>query len=577
MLGHPLGTLSHLRVGPAAIGGESSKQPLHTRRTSGRRNAGLAGVANHLRNGLGFLPMSNQELLLSDRPPSRTQARTIILVALVFLAASLISLPFRLQPLWKIPAFIPMVDTTLLLGDVLTATLLFSQATVLGSRGLLALATGYLVSGFIIIPHVLTFPFAFSETGLLSAGVSTTIWLYLFWHTSLPAAVIIYTFLKPIDARQRMHHEHVKVTIVLCMAGSAVLATLLTILATRGEALLPQLMTGALRWLPAKVLPSAALPIGLSVAAMAAILRGKRSILDLWLLLVLWAWLIDLTMVLASTDRFSVGWYIGRIAGLLSGVVVLVMLLSESNRLYARLALLVTAQRREREGRLLTMNAVAAAMAHEVKQPLGTIVANAGAGIALVQRAPYSLERVSNLFGLIEEDGHRAAEVVDSIRAMFQDRSSDRVHLDINEIIGETLALVAGELLAWRVALELTLDDQIPRLPVDRLQMKHVLLNLLVNAIEAMSSVGDRPRVLRVRSVRNDAGVLVTVEDSGSGIAPADAERIFDAFFTTKPHGTGMGLSLARSIIESHGGRIWATSEQPLGATFHIQLPRPTP
>lgn len=521
--------------------------------------------------------MSDEELLLSSRPPSRGQVRTIGLVALLILVASLASLPFRTQPLWKIPAFIPVVDTALLLGDVLTATLLFSQATVLGSRALLALATGYLTTAFLIIPHALTFPFAFSDAGLLSAGISTTIWLYLFWHTGLPAAVVLYAFLKPIDAAQPLRHEVMKPTIALCVIGAAILVTLLTILATRGESLLPQLMTSSLRWVPAKVLPAAAPPIALSVVAMALILRGKRSILDIWLALVLWTWLIELVLVLATTDRFSLGWYVGRVAGLLAGTLVLLMLLSESNRLYARLALLVTAQRREREGRLLTMNAVAAAMAHEVKQPLGALVASAGTGIALVQQPPCSLERVSKLFASIEEDGLRAADVVDSIRAMFERRTSDRLNEDVNQLIREASELIAGELVAWRVALDLSLDDRIPRLPVDRLQMKHVLLNLLVNAVEAMSPVRDRPRVLRVRSAMNEAGVLVTVEDSGSGIAAGQAERIFDAFFTTKPQGTGMGLSLARSIIESHGGRIWATTEQRFGVTFNVQLPQPRP
>jgi signal transduction histidine kinase len=367
-----------------------------------------------------------------------------------------------------------------------------------------------------------------------------------------------------------------KPTIAVCVSGSAILALLLTILATRGESLLPQLMTSSLHWLPAKVLLNSVLPIGLSVAAIVALLRGKRSILDLWLVLVLWTWLIELVLVIATSDRFSLGWYVGRISGLLAGILVLLMLLSESNRLYARLALLVTAQRREREGRMLTMNAVAAAMAHEVKQPLGAIVANAGTGVALAQRPPCSLERVSNLFATIEEDGLRAADVIDSVRAMFERRTSDRVELNLNQVIRESSDLIAGEALAWRVTLDLSLDDRIPPLPVDRLQMKHVLLNLLVNAVEAMTAVRDRPRVLRVRSALNEAGVLVTVEDSGSGIRLDQADRIFDAFFTTKPRGTGMGLSLARSIVESHGGHIWATTDQPVGATFNIQLPRPS-
>ena len=517
--------------------------------------------------------MSDEELLLSNRPPSRTQVRTVVTVALLFLAAFLISLPFRLEPLAKLGAFIVVVDTALLLGDLLTATLLFSQATVLRSRGLMALATGYLFAGFIIIPHVLTFPFAFSERGLLSAGVSTTIWLYLFWHVGLPTAVIVYATLKKKDMTQPMQHDHVRPTIILCAAGAAVLAGSLTILATIGGSLLPRLMTGALTWLPLRVLAVAWIPIALSAVAMTAVLRGKRSVLDLWLALVLWAWLLELVLVLMTSNRFGVGWYVGRISGLLSGVFVLLMLVAESNRLYARLVLSVTTQRREREGRLLTMNAIAAAMAHEVKQPLGSMVAGAGACIETVRSAPSNVKQLLELLELLEADGFRAAEAVDSIRRMFVRPPGDSIGTNLNELIRETTALVAGELAAWRVTLQLRLDEAAPPLAVDRLQIKHVLLNLFVNAIEAMSSITDRPRTLIVRSVSNRASVQVTVEDSGTGIESGYAERIFDTFFTTKRQGSGIGLSLSRSVIEAHGGRIWAATRQPFGATFHVELP----
>ena len=517
--------------------------------------------------------MSDEELVLSNRPPSRTQARTVITVALLFLAAFLISLPFRLEPMPQIGGFIVVVDTALLLGDLLTATLLFSQATVLRSRGLMALATGYLFAGFLIIPHALTFPFAFSERGLLSAGISTTIWLYLFWHIGLPTAVVIYATLKKMDTTEPMQHHHVRPTIILCVAGAAALATSLTALTTIGESLLPRLMTGALTWLPMRVLAVAWIPIVLSAVALVAVLRGKRSVLDLWLALVLWAWLLELVLVLMTSHRFGVGWYVGRISGLLSGVFVLLMLVSESNRLYARLAQSVTTQNREREGRLLTMNAIAAAMAHEVKQPLGSMVAGAGACIETIHSAPGNLYRVLELLELIEADGYRAAEAVDSVRSMFVRPPSDTTDVDMNELIRETTALVAGELAAWRVTLQQSLDEEVPPLAVDPLQMKHVLLNLFVNAIEAMSSVTDRPRTLIVRTVSDRARVWVTVEDSGTGIESAYAERIFDTFFTTKLQGTGMGLSLSRSVVEAHGGRIWATTEQPFGATFHIELP----
>jgi signal transduction histidine kinase len=521
--------------------------------------------------------MSDEELLLSDRPPSRTQVRTVGTVALLFLSAFLISLPFRFQPLPRVGAFIVIVDTALLLGDLLTATLLFSQATVLRSRGLMALATGYLFAGLIIIPHVLTFPFAFAERGLLSAGISTTIWLYLFWHVGLPTAVIVYAALKKMDATEPMPHNRVRTTIVLCVAGAAALAALLGTLATVGGSLLPRLMTGPVTWLPLRVLAIAWIPIGLSAVALGAVLRGKRSVLDIWLALVLWAWLLELLLVLITTNRFGLGWYVGRISGLLSGVLVLLMLIAESNRLYARLVTSVTTQRREREGRLLTMNAIAAAMAHEVKQPLGSMVAGAGACIETLHSTPSNLKRVLELLELIEADGHRAAEAIDGIRTMFVRRPSDSTHTDLNELIRETSSLVAGELAAWRVTLQLRLDEQAPLLAVDRLQMKHVLLNLFVNAIEAMSAVTDRPRTLIVRSISNSAIVEVTVEDSGTGIEAGYAERIFDTFFTTKRQGTGIGLSLSRSVIEAHNGRIWATSEKPFGATFHVELPQCRP
>src|SRR5262245_62110704 len=191
---------------------------------------------------------SQEDLLLFARTPTRGQVRSVALLAALLVVAFLFSLPFGTRPLAKISSFIPVVDTALLLGDVLTATLLFGQAGVLRSRALLTLATGYLFTGLIIIPHALTFPEAFSPTGLLGAGVSTTIWIYFFWHTGLPIAVITYAMMKRYDNGAPIPPSAVRPLILRCIVGAAILVIALSVVATTGEPRLPILMNDALTW-----------------------------------------------------------------------------------------------------------------------------------------------------------------------------------------------------------------------------------------------------------------------------------------------------------------------------------------
>jgi len=516
---------------------------------------------------------SGEPLLIYNQPASRRQLWLIGLVALLLMAAPIVTFPFERVPLARIDAFIPVVDALLLFGDVLTATLLFAHAAVFRSRALLALATGYLFTGLIIIPHALTFPFAFSPTGLLGAGVGTTVWLYFFWHAGLPLAVTAYARLKNTDAVSPIPYRSVRGAIVLSIVGSVLVAAALTLLATVGEPLLPVLFTDAITWQPSRVVYVVVVMLALLLTAMIAVSAGQRSILDWWLLLVMWAWFVELLLILTTNTRFSVGWYVGRSAGLLSGVFVLLMLLAETNRLYARLALSVTAEQRERESRLLTMNAVAASIAHEVKQPLAAIVVNAQAGAALLKETPTNTAEVAGILQSIAQQGLDAAQVVDSIRGIFAKRPSEKAPLNINELLRETATLVADELSGSRISLQLELHEPLLPVTADRLRLQHVFLNLFVNAIEAMRVVSDRPHTLSVRSTLLDTeAVVILVEDSGVGL-PADHDRIFDAFFTTKASGTGMGLALSRSIVDAHGGRLWAAAHHPHGSTFHVQLP----
>jgi PAS domain S-box-containing protein len=233
------------------------------------------------------------------------------------------------------------------------------------------------------------------------------------------------------------------------------------------------------------------------------------------------------------------------------------------------------ASRRElaQVSRQMTVGAMTASIAHEVNQPLGAIVANANAGLRWLARAEPDLDEVNSLLRRIVSDGHRASDVIVSIRSMFEKDHSQMSAVIVNDLVGEVLSLVHGELESHQISLQNELLDGLPRVMAERVQLQQVLLNLVTNAIEAMGSITDRERVLAVRSrVCEPDHVLITVEDSGTGIDPSQMDRIFDAFFTTKAQGMGMGLSICRSIIESHGGRLWASGGSPHGSMFSVEL-----
>jgi signal transduction histidine kinase len=227
-----------------------------------------------------------------------------------------------------------------------------------------------------------------------------------------------------------------------------------------------------------------------------------------------------------------------------------------------------------RVARLTTMGEMTASIAHEINQPLAAIVANANAGLRWLGNAAPDLGETQAALKRIVTDGHRASEVIGSIRAMFKKDDQAKAPLDVNELIREILALMHGQLESHKVSLRTELTHALPQVAANRVQLQQVILNLAMNAVEAMDMVTDRRRVLRICSdPHNPPGVLVRVEDSGTGIAAENINRIFDAFFSTKTSGMGMGLSICRSIIEAHGGRLTAVSAQPHGSVFEVFLP----
>jgi C4-dicarboxylate-specific signal transduction histidine kinase len=220
-----------------------------------------------------------------------------------------------------------------------------------------------------------------------------------------------------------------------------------------------------------------------------------------------------------------------------------------------------------------TLGELTASIAHEVNQPLAGVVA-AEACLGWLDRKSPNLDRARRSVEWIIEDSNRAAEVIRRVRALATKADAQKAPLDVNHAVNEAIGLVRRELLGHQVSLRMELTSALPAVLADRVQLQQVIINLLINAIEAMQPVTDRPRKLVIRTGQNEAHqVLVTVEDCGVGISAEHADRLFNAFFTTKSSGMGMGLSICRSIIAAHGGRLWAEPNLPHGANFHFTLP----
>jgi signal transduction histidine kinase len=212
-----------------------------------------------------------------------------------------------------------------------------------------------------------------------------------------------------------------------------------------------------------------------------------------------------------------------------------------------------------------------------VNQPLAGVIANAEAGLRWLNRETPDLDAARRSLDWIIGDSNRAKEVIGRVRALANKTAIEKVPLDVNEVVRETIRLVQRELINQRVSLRTELAPALPTIQGDRVHLQQVIINLAMNGIEAMQAVMDRPRELVIRS-RHDAPqeVLVSVTDCGGGIPAQNTDRLFNAFFTTKSSGMGMGLSICRSIVEAHGGRLWATANLPHGATFQFTLPAGT-
>jgi PAS domain S-box-containing protein len=223
--------------------------------------------------------------------------------------------------------------------------------------------------------------------------------------------------------------------------------------------------------------------------------------------------------------------------------------------------------------RMTTLGELTASIAHEVNQPLAAIIANAEACLRWLGRGTPDLDAARRSVEWVIDDGNRASEVIRRVRALAKKTDIEMVPLDVNDVIREVIVLVQRELISHQVSLRMELAPTLPMVLADRVQLQQVMINLVMNGIEAMRSVTDRTRELVIGSLQETQQVLVSVTDRGVGISTEIADRLFNPFFTTKSGGMGMGLAICRSIMEGHGGRLWATADVPHGATFQFTLP----
>ena len=527
--------------------------------------------------------MSEDRLGLFDTPPDRGEIRVgLVAVGLLF-ALLLAVLPVREIRLTEVPAFIPVIDAIMLVGELITATLLFAQAGVFRSRALVVLATGFVGAALLLIPHALTFPGAFAPDGLLGAGVNSTAWIASIRRGAFPIFIILYVLARRKEAATQPGTDRRAPNIGAGIFAGLVLAGAVTLLATLGHDLLPPYFVDRSDLIYSHALGYQFILFILFVIATVMLFRARRSVLDMWLLVALAGWLAETLLVLTLQSRFTAGWYGLFILTLLSHLIVMLALIAESNRLYARLALSTAARKREREARLMSMDAVTAAIAHEVGQPLTAVSLSASAGLIWLTQSRPDVSKAITSLQAISEDSRRTFDVIRSIRAMFGKGGGPISVFSLNDLVRETVSLMDRELAGAKVSLELALDELLPPIRADRVQIQRVLINLVTNAVESLGPIRgrtrllsqSRPRAITIRSASlNGQGVQLNVSDTGAGIAADELEHIFDPFYTTKASGTGLGLPLCRTIVEDHHGRIWASQGEECGAIFHLELPR---
>jgi len=516
----------------------------------------------------------SEHLGLFDTPPRRREVwLSVSLVGMLAIVGLLVS-PVISVPVGESPPFIPVIHSITFACDLIIATMLYAQAMVLRTRSLMLLASGFVVMGLLVVPYVLTYPGAFAPNGLFGDGTNTPAWLMLFRRFGFPLLVVCYALLARRERTSPLDMQRQAPRAFVWVLGAVAIAAAATALVTFRPDWLPPVFSDRIHTNESTLLAINTASLVAALAAIGALVRKNLSLLDIWLIAAQAAWLVLDVFHFFVVTRFTVGFYVLHFVLMASHLLVLVALIAEANRSYARLALAMALRKRERDSHLMSVGTMAATFAHEIGQPLAAVSTHAAAGLSWLARPePNVAKGIEALRGVLDS-AQRINAVTRSLRAIIAEKPGTISEFNVNDLAWQSASLLERELAAARVDVRLDLDPDTPPVKADRVQLQQVLLNLMVNAIDAMREApGGFRRITLHSAPLADGGTLLKVSDTGAGIAESDLEHIFEPFVTTKQFGTGLGLAICRTIVEEYGGRLWASNDNGQGATFHIQLP----
>ena len=514
-------------------------------------------------------------LVIATMPATERQRTIAVGIVILLTVAAAVIAPFASMQVARVDAFIPVLQTVVSVADLITAVLLFAQFSIQPQLAILALASGYIFSGSFAFLQTLAFPGAYAPAGLIGDGPNTPAWIYVLWHTTFPAAIMAYALSKDTIGVGKLPGRSETATIIITVACVLAVTAGLTWIVTAKTEYLPVLFTTDVRF-QTRLGNQINLALWLwGATALTVLLFRRRTILDLWLMVTLLAYMPNfLVAMIGSSIRFTIGWYAARGFILVGSCMLLTVLLVETTLLYSRLANAIILQRRERTNRLLSVDAITAAIAHELRTPLGAISLNANTALSQLRSNPPELEEMDEILTDIDAESHRAAAIISSVRQLSKTTPDRRAPTRVEDVARLALRLLQHDLQINEVSVVTEFQDNLPEVHLDDTQLQQVLLNLIKNAIDAMSSVAPEARRLRLTtSIDGHSMVVLSVQDSGPGILVEDRERIFDPFFTTKSGGMGLGLAICFTVVENYGGKLRLVKSDSDGSIFELAIP----